>query len=415
MGLSRSLFASPGRMLVSFTIKDFHLNSFSELGLSKLSVSCLEEAGFTEPTEIQTLSIGLILSGRDLLGSAQTGSGKTAAYVLPIVDRLGRDNGITRALVVVPTRELALQVKSQFDLLGRRSRLRTVAIYGGTSYDRQISALRRGADIVVATPGRLNDLVERRLVRLGSTEILVLDEADRLLDMGFMPQVRRIMAVLPEKRQTLLFSATIDQRVGKIASEFLSNPATVKVRSEMIEAESIEQKFHHVHEVGKEALLMDLINNSGNGSILIFTRTRHRASSIVKRLRQNQVAAEEIHSDISQNKREKTISQYRQGAFRVLVATDIAARGLDVPTISHVVNYDLPQTSADYVHRIGRTGRAGRAGIAHSFVSDDQRALALDIEKLIGRKLTNFPDLPVRAKTFRKPARRRFVAAGRSR
>lgn len=382
-----------------FQNKELLLNTFAVLGLSKLALTSLEEVGYTEPTEIQAKSIGFICEGKDVLGSAQTGSGKTAAYVLPIIDRLQSPQPHTRALIIVPTRELALQVKDQVDLLGKRTRLRSVAIYGGTGYDKQIAGLRRGADIIIATPGRLNDLMERRFAKLDKCEMVVLDEADRLLDMGFLPQVRRIVATTPENRQTIMFSATIDRRVAQIAAEFLRTPTKVEANTNNIEAQSIEQKFHACHEFGKDALLINMLDTFEEGSVLVFTRTRRKATWVLNRLRDAKVSAEEIHGDISQNKRERTIAQYRKGAFRVLVATDIAARGLDIPAINYVVNYDLPQSAADYVHRIGRTGRAGRTGMAHSFVSEDQHVLALDIERLIGRKLTG--DLPRPIKTSR--------------
>jgi ATP-dependent RNA helicase RhlE len=328
-----------------------------------------------------------MLSGQDVMASAQTGSGKTAAFALPIIECLEEPESKPRALVLVPTRELALQVEEQFVLFGKYSRLRSVTLYGGTGYDSQTGALRRGVDIIVATPGRLLDYIERKVVDLSGIEILVLDEADRLLDMGFMPQVRRVVARLSKERQTAMFSATIDRQVEQLAWEFLIDPVTVQVNKQQIEPAAIDQRIFHVHEFGKDALLARLLGDLNMSSVLVFTSTKRKATWVKSRLRDLNVPAEEIHGDIAQHQREKTLSKYRDGVFQVLVATDVAARGLDIPHISHVVNYDLPESPEDYVHRIGRTGRAGRSGMALSFVSDEQRHLVRDIEKLIGRPL----------------------------
>lgn len=370
------------------TRKLYILSTFNELGLSEHAIASVLAIGFTEPTEIQQKAIGLVLAGRDMMASAQTGTGKTAAYALPILEHIPREKRRpVSSLVLVPTRELAIQVREAFEMLGKgHSRQKAIALYGGTGYGMQIKAIHRGADIVVATPGRLLDLVDRRLIDLSHVNVLVLDEADRMLDMGFMPQVRKVVSFLKTQRQTLMFSATIDSRIEKIAGEFLINPVTVRVASTAVEPASIEQHVHRIDEFGKDKLLLQLIQSSEGGSVLVFTKTRRKATWICQRLREQQVQAEEIHSDISQNQRERTLKAYRQGTFNVLVATDIAARGIDVPAISQVINYDLPMSASDYVHRIGRTGRAGRSGVAHSFVSDDQRYLIRDIERVIGRK-----------------------------
>ncbi len=391
------------------------MNIFAELGLSKPTVLALEECEFIEPTEIQSKSIPIILAGQDILASAQTGSGKTAAYVLPIIELLKGHNPKPRVLVLVPTRELALQVESQVARFGMHSKLKTVTLYGGTGYEKQNRLLRRGVDFIVATPGRLLDCVERRTADLTGIEILVLDEADRLLDMGFMPQIRRVVSQIPKKRQTLMLSATIDRRIEQIAADLQNNPARVQVNSKQIEPDAIEQKFFHVNEFSKDALLIKLIQESDMDSVLVFTRTRRKAAWVRERLREASVKAEEIHGDISQSQREKTLARYRAGAFPVLVATDVAARGLDIPSISHVINYDLPETPEDYVHRIGRTGRAGKSGIAFSFVGENQRYLVRDIEKVIGRQLDAQSQLlhkPARPmsrprRPFKPPARRR--------
>lgn len=364
--------------------------NFTELGLSKRIVAVLEKLGFVEPTEIQRKAIPFIVNGRDVLASAETGSGKTAAYALPIIQNLkGTSERKPRCLVLVPTRELALQVQNQFERFSNNSGLRTVTVYGGTGYEKQTRLMRRGVDIVVATPGRLFDHIERGNVDLSHIALLVLDEADRMLDMGFLPQVRRIVDEMKgDHRQTLMFSATISGTVERIAAEFLTNPATVQVNSKRVEPSSIEQRIYHIDEAGKDALLVQLIKDEPEmNSVLVFTKTRRKASKIRKKLCTSNISAEEIHGDISQSQREKTLARYREGRFSVLVATDIAARGLDIPAISHVVNYDLPMSAADYVHRIGRTGRAGRSGVALSFVCADQRHLMRDIEKVTGRPL----------------------------
>jgi len=393
--------------------KDSNLNIFTELGLSKPTVLALEECEFVEPTEIQAKSIPLILAGKDIMASAMTGSGKTAAYVLPIIELLKAPSPKPRALVLVPTRELALQVELQVNRFGKNSRIKTVTLYGGTGYEKQNRLLRRGVDVIVATPGRLLDCVERRTADLTGIEILVLDEADRLLDMGFMPQVRRVVSQIPKKRQTLMLSATIDRRIEQLAGDLLTNPTRVQSINKQIEPVAIEQKFFHVNEFGKDELLLKLIRETDMDSVLIFTKTRRKAAWVKDRLRDASVSAEEIHGDISQSQRERTLARYRAGAFPVLVATDVAARGLDIPTISHVINYDLPESPEDYVHRIGRTGRAGRSGIALSFVGENQRYLVRDIEKVIGRQLDENSQLHKSARPAPRGARRPFKAPAR--
>ncbi len=388
------------------------MTNFCELGLSKPTIRALEEFGYTEPTEIQNKTIPVILAGRDLMASAQTGSGKTAAFALPIIDCLEEPADKPRALVLAPTRELAVQVEEQFENFAKFSKLRTVTLYGGVGYDKQIKSLTRGVDIIVATPGRLFDHITRKTCDLAGIEILVLDEADRMLDMGFMPQVRKIIQKLSKERQTLMFSATIDSQVERLASEYLVEPITVRANAKQIEPSEIEQKFFYVSEFEKDALLAQLIKEHKMNSVLVFTKTRRKAAWVKNRLRDAYVMAEEIHGDISQAQRERTLSKYREGKFAVLVATDVAARGLDIPSISHVINYDLSETPEDYVHRIGRTGRAGRSGIAFSFVSEEQRHLIRDIEKVVGKTLDpnagkERKSLPSRG--FRGGARRRIV------
>ncbi len=343
--------------------------------------------GFVEPTEIQKQTIPLLLTGRDVVASAQTGSGKTAAYALPVIQRLNGRGSAPRALVLVPTRELGLQVEEHFRQLSKGSGLRLVTLYGGTGYGKQIGALQRGVDVIVATPGRLMDHLEQKYADLSKIEILVLDEADRMLDMGFLPSVRKILSQIPKDHQTLMFSATIDARVERICSEYLRNPAMVRVAKKTSEPSQIDQKIYHVAEFGKDALLAQLITETDMESVIVFTKTRRKASWVRSRLREANVMAEEIHGDIRQNQRERTLSAFRKGTFNVLVATDVAARGLDVPSISHVINYDLPESPEDYVHRIGRTGRAGKSGVALSFVSEGQRYLLREMGKFAGKEL----------------------------
>jgi ATP-dependent RNA helicase RhlE len=384
--------------------------NFIELGISKPIALALEALGFTKPTEIQEKTIPLLLAGQDVVASAETGSGKTAAYALPIIERLKCKGKAPRALVLVPTRELGLQVEEHFGKLSRGTGLRLVTLYGGTGYGKQIHALQRGVDIIVATPGRLMDHLEQKYADISKIEMLVLDEADRMLDMGFLPPVRRIISQIPKDRQTLMFSATIDARVERIASDYLRNPAIVRVIKNTAEPHQIDQRIYHVAEFGKDALLAELINKDKMESVLVFTKTRRKASWVKSRLREANVMAEEIHGDIRQSQREKTLTAFRNGTFNVLVATDVAARGLDVPSISHVINYDLPESAEDYVHRIGRTGRAGKTGIALSFVSEGQRYLLRDLGRIAGKELD-----PEAQKSRAANQVRRFRTSGRRR
>jgi len=363
------------------------LSKFIKLGLSEPVVRALKEFEYIEPTEIQEKAIPAMLAGKDIMASAQTGSGKTAAFALPIIEYLKEPTSKPRALVLVPTRELAVQVRDQFARFAKNHRLRSVTLYGGTGYGSQMKAMSRGVDIIIATPGRLFDFVQRKVVDLSKIEILVLDEADRLLDMGFMPQVRKLVVKLPKDRQTLMFSATINEHIERLGAEFLNKPIIIRMAAKQVEPSTIDQQIYHVNEFGKDALLLELIQKHEMSSVLVFTRTRRRATWVKSRLCAANILAEEIHGDISQNQRERTLKKYRAGEFPVLVATDVAARGLDIPAISHVINYDLPDSPQDYVHRIGRTGRAGRSGTAFSFIGEGQRSLVRDIERIIGRVL----------------------------
>lgn len=405
---NRSGFACLSNTAPVLRIKETEMR-FIELGLAERLSNDLEKIGFIEPTEIQAKTIPAILAGHDIMASAETGSGKTAAYALPIIN--GMRNGskpLPRALILVPTRELAVQVNDEIVRFANKCGIRTATIYGGVSMFNQIRMLKKGVDVIVATPGRLFDHITQGNVNLSRVQTLVLDEADRMLDMGFTPQVRQIVARVEGPRQTIMFSATINKGVEKSGEEFLTDPVNVFVNTDRVEPSSIDQRIHLVEEEGKTPLLVkllseqdnELVNEAGaepnkhlpHRTVLVFTKTRHRASKICKRLNQENISAGEIHSDISQNKRESTLKRFRAGEISVLVATDIAARGLDIPAISHVINFDLPLSAADYVHRIGRTGRAGRSGIALSFVSGEQRYLVRDIEKVTGRSLD--PDSP---------------------
>jgi superfamily II DNA/RNA helicase len=363
------------------------LTTFSNLGLCRPVLAALENLKYEAPTPIQNRTIPHIIAGKDVVASAETGSGKTAAYALPILECLQESEGFPRALVIAPTRELAVQVQEQFGIFGSNLDLKTLAVYGGTGFDAQTRSLKKGMDIVVATPGRLLDHLERGHVDLSRIEMLVLDEADRLLDMGFMPQVRRILAKLPKERQTLMFSATIDERVKSIASQYLNDPVIISVNTDRIEPKEIEQVVYYVNEFDKDQLLLRLLKELNMSSVVVFTKTRMRADWVFDRLKEASVDAEPIHGDITQVKREKTLRRFKQGEISVLVATDVAARGLDIPEVSHVVNYDLPGSPEDYVHRIGRTGRAGRSGVAVSFIAEDERYLVRDIERVIGKQL----------------------------
>ncbi|HEY9685222.1 MAG TPA: DEAD/DEAH box helicase [Oculatellaceae cyanobacterium] len=380
--------------------------SFAELGLSKQALACLNTIGFSEPTEIQAKAIGPMLDGRDVMASAQTGSGKTAAYALPLIDRLERRVKRCRALILVPTRELALQVKTELERFGAHAQIKVSALYGGTGYDKQARELRAVPDVIVATPGRLGDFIQRRMADVSKVETLILDEADRLLDFGFLPQITKIVDRIPEQRQTAMFSATFDLRVQRLAKDYLLEPVRVVVQADRIEPSSIEQQFHRTSESEKDALLLKLIGDAGEGSVLVFTKTRRKAKTVAARLRAAAVQAQEIHGDVSQNQRERTLDHYRKGKFNVLVATDVAARGLDIPAISHVVNYDLPQSPADYVHRIGRTGRAGRSGCSHTFVCENDRGSLRQIENIVGRTLMSRPAEGPKRQNKRRPRRR---------
>jgi superfamily II DNA/RNA helicase len=359
--------------------------SFTSLGVSAEVEHSLAARGIVEPFRIQALVVPDALAGRDVLGQAPTGSGKTLAFGLPIVERLSADARVAEALVLVPTRELALQVTEELSLLGAPRGIRAAAAYGGAPVASQAKRLRR-AQIVVATPGRLNDLIERRLVSLGAIRILVLDEADRMLDMGFRPQVERIVRVLPERRQTMLFSATLDGEVGQLARAYTINPSRFEADLPSQHSHGdVEHSFVAVTAADKVDRLVELLQ-SDNGVSLVFVRTKRGADRLAHKLRGRGVEAAAMHGDMSQAARERALERFRSGRVTTLVATDVAARGLDLESISHVINYDPPEDSKGYVHRVGRTGRAGRSGQGTTLVLPEQQTDVSRVANLLGHR-----------------------------
>jgi ATP-dependent RNA helicase RhlE len=380
--------------------------SFSSLGLGPNLLQSITEVGYTTPTPIQNAAIPQVLAGRDLIGIAQTGTGKTAAFVLPILERLSRSpqTRTPRALIVAPTRELAAQIEENVRLLGKAMRIRCATIFGGVGEGPQISALRRGVDIIVATPGRLLDLMNARHVSLHTVEVAVLDEADRMLDMGFLPQIRKVVGALPRQRQTLLFSATLSKDIEKVTAEFLRNPETVEIGRRTNPADSVTQFLYPVPKSRKVDLLIHLLRDHSLDSVLVFSRTKHGADKIARKLSAAKISTVALHSNRSQGQRIAALDAFKNGRARVLVATDIASRGIDVEGISHVVNFDFPMHAEDYVHRIGRTGRADAVGDAISFVTPDDETYVRDLERMtkktVARKRVEGFDYTESAPTF---------------
>ena len=363
------------------------MTHFEDLGLGAPILKALAAEGYSTPTPIQKQAIPIVLEGRDLIGLAQTGTGKTAAFALPILDRLSvnRKHAGARAcrtLVLAPTRELAGQIASSFRAYGQFIGLSTVVVYGGASMFKQRQALERGCDILVATPGRLLDHISQRNVKLDAVEILVLDEADHMLDMGFIHDLRKIASLVPKQRQTLFFSATMPAPIADLAAQFLHNPMRVAVTPPSTTAERVEQGVIHVEQSRKQDLLHDLLSDPKIARALVFARTKHGADRVVKRLVADGFSADAIHGNKSQGQRERALDAFKKGRVRLLVATEIAARGIDVDDVTHVINYDLPNVPEQYVHRIGRTARAGAGGVAVSFCAPDERAYLRDIERL---------------------------------
>ena len=376
--------------------------SFAQFELLPSLLRAVAEDGYTTPTPVQVEAIPHILAGRDLMGCAQTGTGKTAAFALPILHRLDQTRraavpGAPRVLVVCPTRELAAQISDSFQTYGRHLRFRHGVVFGGVGQNPQVRALSRGVHVLVATPGRLLDLMNQRHVRLDGLDTFVLDEADRMLDLGFLPDLKRIVARLPAQRQSLFFSATLPDRIVELARQLLRNPVRVSVAPPATAVELIEQRVLFVDQTDKRALLEELLQSSAANRVLVFTRTKHRADQVARHLSRSGIRADAIHSNKSQNARQRLLNGFRTGSMRVLVATDLASRGIDVDGITHVINYDLPHEPESYVHRIGRTGRAGAAGTAWSFCGADERGCLLAIEKLIRRRLFVDADHPYHA------------------
>jgi ATP-dependent RNA helicase RhlE len=364
---------------------------FTDLNLIPPLLSALAAEGYENPTPIQAASIPPLLEGKDVLGCAQTGTGKTAAFALPLLQKLSA-RPVTgprsvRALILSPTRELAVQIHESFQSYGRNLDLRSTTIFGGVGESPQKAALRRGVDIVIATPGRLLDLLGQRALTLDRLEHFVLDEADRMLDMGFVTDVRKICAYLPAKRQTLLFSATMPPEIRKLADSLLRNPVSVEVARVSSTAEKIDQGVYHIHREAKGTLLRAVLSDTALTRVLVFTRTKHGADRVCRTLERYSIPAEAIHGNKSQNARQRSLNRFKDGEARVLVATDLASRGIDVDGVSHVINYDIPADSETYVHRIGRTARAGASGISLSFCAPEDRPLLRDIEKLIRQSI----------------------------
>lgn len=373
----------------NFQIK---MTNFQNLNLDPKILSALESKGYTTPTPIQEQSIPHILEGKDILGIAQTGTGKTASFSLPIIQNLAksakspRSNGM-RALILTPTRELATQIAENIELYGKNFNLRYAVIFGGVSEKPQITTMQRGVDILIATPGRLLDLANQGYIRFMDLEIFVLDEADRMLDMGFINDIKKIITKLPQHRQSLFFSATMPQTIADLANSILNQPVKVEVTPASTTVERIDQKINFVHKANKLSLLKRIIKDENPQSVLVFSKTKHGANRIVEFLMQNSISVAAIHGNKSQGAREKALGGFREGSVKVLIATDIAARGIDVPSISHVINFDIPVDPESYVHRIGRTARAGKDGIAISFCDPSEVELLRAIEKTINYKI----------------------------
>ncbi|MFN5846982.1 MAG: DEAD/DEAH box helicase, partial [Chitinophagales bacterium] len=366
--------------------------TFKDLGVHEDILKALEKEGYTHPTPIQEAAIPHMLGGHDVLGCAQTGTGKTAAFAIPILQLLSQapineKKRKIRSLILTPTRELAIQIEESFKAYGKFTRLHSTVLFGGVGQKPQTNALQRGVDILIATPGRLIDLIGQGYVDLKSIELFVLDEADRMLDMGFVHDVKRLIKLIPEKRQSLFFSATMPPEIVKLADTILVNPKKVEVTPVSSTADTIKQFLYFVDKKNKNSLLLDLLKDDKIKTVLVFTKTKHGADKVVKYLISHHVTAEAIHGNKSQNNRQRALTNFKNQTTRVLVATDIAARGIDIDELEYVINYDTSNVAETYVHRIGRTGRAGANGTAISFCDIEEKAYLKDIEKLIGKKI----------------------------
>jgi len=373
---------------------------FEDLDLIEPILKALDDQKYTEPTPIQEKAIPLLLNHRDVLGCAQTGTGKTAAFAIPIIQHLYQSSQLKqhrrkiKTLVITPTRELAIQIGDSFSTYSKYTPLKNTVIFGGVKQASQVNALRNGIDVLVATPGRLLDLMDQGYIRLNDIEYFVLDEADRMLDMGFINDIRKIIAKLPHKRQSLFFSATMPGKIVELSRKILNNPKKVEVTPESTTAETIQQYIYFTNQADKKNLLKYILEDDRMNQVLLFSRTKHGADKIVRNLTKQKVKAAAIHGDKGQNQRQKALAQFKAGELRVLVATDIAARGIDIDKLRYVINYDIPNVSETYVHRIGRSGRAGEDGIAISICEPEENAYVKDIEKLIKQKINVVNDNP---------------------
>jgi len=394
------------------------IHTFSDLDLSPELLKAVEDMGFTEPTPIQKQSIPAGLAGRDLLGCAMTGSGKTAAFLLPILQQIqGKKPGVTKVLIITPTRELAAQVDEERKALTKYTNITGASVFGGVAMGPQEKAFRKGVDILVATPGRLLDHFQYDYARLDGVEFLVLDEADRMLDMGFLPDIRRVLKHLPQKgpRQTLFFSATMPGPIVQLSRELLTNPVRVDVERKQAPATGITQAFYPVPQRRKPDLLIELLNRDEIGNVIVFCRTKHRANRLFEKLEKAGISATRMHGNRSQAQRTKALEGFRDGTYRVLAATDIVARGIDVEALDHVVNFDVPAQPEDYIHRVGRTARAGETGEAYTFVAPEEESEVRAIERAVGRaierrKLEGFDYNAAEQERFEVPVGERVAA-----
>jgi ATP-dependent RNA helicase RhlE len=391
------------------------ISTFEQLGLQPALLAAVRELGFSEPTPIQILAIPPALEGHDVLASAETGSGKSAAFGLPVISRLaGQPRGKTRALVLAPTRELADQIAKHLTALAKHTGVTVAAVFGGVGFNPQVKALKRGPDIVVATPGRLLDHLQQKTIRLDDISTLVLDEADRMLDMGFLPDVRRIIRYLSPTRQTLFFSATLPPQISGLVKEILRDPVRVELAAKAAPVQTLSQTLYAVPQESKTDLLVELLKDNNIFSAIAFTRTKARANRLAAALQKHRIPVDLIHGDRSQSQRTHALENFKRGKYRILVATDIAARGIDIAELGHVINYDVPLAAEDYLHRVGRTARAKASGDAITFVSSDEEPLIKQIEFVLGKRLERTKN-PLFPEASIEPPKPRVVYRSRTR